>query len=97
MLAGTSGDHLVQSQLKQGHTEHVAQDGAWLAFEYVQGWRRHRLSRQSGPVFDSPKRVFVSLTGISCISLCVFLSLPGLEEKVVVMERRVMGLSQALG
>jgi len=38
--------------LKQGHLELVAQDHVHTAFEYLQGWRLHRLSGQPVPVLS---------------------------------------------
>ncbi|KAK4828375.1 hypothetical protein QYF61_026113 [Mycteria americana] len=46
--------------LKQGHLEPVAQDRVQTAFEYLQGWRLHKLPGQSVPLLSQPhsKKVF---------------------------------------
>lgn len=49
--------------LKQGHQKPVPQDHVQVAFEYLQGWRLHHLTRQPMPVLSHPqyKKVFPDL------------------------------------
>jgi len=57
---GTSGSHPIQDPwLMQGYLETVAQDHVQTAFEYLQGWRLHNLSRQ-------PMQCSVTLTVKTC-------------------------------
>ena len=40
--------------LKQGHLQLVVQDHVQMDVEYLQGWRLHNLSEQSGAVLGHP-------------------------------------------
>lgn len=56
-LEGTSGGHLVQPLLKQGHKEQAAQDHVQVAFEDLQGGR---LSSASGHAESKTQRLIPS-------------------------------------
>lgn len=55
-LEKIDGGHLVQTLLKQGHLEPVAQDDVQTASECVQRWRLHHPSEQPVPVLSQPQK-----------------------------------------
>lgn len=78
-MEGTNGDHLVQSPSWVRCTEKVAQGCVQLGFEYLHRRIPHNLLGQTVPVFNDTyirkvfsyfSYIFLSLNGVSHISVC---------------------------
>jgi len=86
MLEGTSEGQLVQTLLKQGQPELIAQNLVQMTFEYLQGGRDHNVSGQAVSVLCHPhsESVFPDVQRQSsvfqCMPIASFLSL-GITEK----------------
>lgn len=70
---GTSGCHLVQLLLKQGHLEQVAEDCVYLSSECLQGWRfliSLDTLRQCSVTFTVKKCLLLLRKNLLCFNLC---------------------------